>query len=188
MQSVKDLTELQYEMVSQRDVARLPTLYARDAFYAMPGMTVRPVELPALLRAWAGAFPDLYGEVTGWVETAGGVAVERRMTGTQTGALPTAYGTVPPTGQAVSWDVVDVVRAREGLITAWHSYFDLAGLFAALGRLPEGLIAVEAAVAPVSPTAAPVSPAVAPVSPAVAPVSPAGPAVPVSPVPLGLPV
>jgi ketosteroid isomerase-like protein len=139
MQSARHLTDLQYEMIARRDVARLPELYAPDGVYLMPGMVVRPVELPAVLRAWVGAFPDLHGEVTGWVETAGGVAVERRMTGTHTGALPTGQGTVPPTGRTVSWDVVDVVRVRDGLISTWRSYFDQAELFASLGRLPEGL-------------------------------------------------
>jgi ketosteroid isomerase-like protein len=136
MHSARELVERQYTMLRQRDLARLPELYAADAFYAMPGLTVRPIELPALLRAWAGAFPDLRPELTGLVDTAGGVVVEQRMTGTHTGTLHTPLGTVAPTGRTVSWDVVDVVRARHGLIASWRSYFDQGLLLADLGRHP----------------------------------------------------
>ncbi|GLY25728.1 ester cyclase [Micromonospora echinospora] len=137
MRSARELVESQYAMLRQRDLARLPELYADDAFYSMPGLTVRPIELPAVLRAWSGAFPDLRTELTGLVETAGGVVVEQRMTGTHTGALHTALGAVAPTGRAVSWDVVDVVRARHGLIASWRSYFDQGLLLTDLGWRPE---------------------------------------------------
>ncbi|MEU8295718.1 ester cyclase [Micromonospora sp. NPDC048909] len=139
MRSAERLVEQQYAMLLRRDVARLPDLYARDAFYAMPGVTVRPIELPALLRTWTGAFPDLRVDPTGRVQTAGGAAVEQRLTGTHTGVLHSPFGTVAPTGRAVSWDVVDVVRVRRGRIAAWRSYFDWGQLLAELGLHLEGL-------------------------------------------------
>jgi ketosteroid isomerase-like protein len=137
MRSARELVESQYTMLQQRDLARLPELYAHDAFYSMPGLTVRPIEVPALLRAWSGAFPDLRTELTGLVETAGGVVVEQRMTGTHTGALHTPIGAVAPTGLTVSWDVVDVVRVRHGLIASWRSYLDQGLLLTDLGWRPE---------------------------------------------------
>ncbi|MGN9812271.1 ester cyclase [Micromonospora sp. BQ11] len=139
MRAADRLVEQQYAMLLRRDVARLPELYAADAFYSMPGVTVRPIELPALLRTWTGAFPDLYVDRTGAVQTAGGAAVEMRLTGTQTGVLHTPFGTVSPTMRTVSWDVADVVRVRRGRITAWRSYFDWGQLLAALGLHVDGL-------------------------------------------------
>lgn len=139
MRGAERLVEQQYAMLLRRDVAPLPELYDTDAFYAMPGVTVRPIELPALLRTWTGAFPDLVVDVTGSVQTAGGAAVERRLTGTHTGVLHTPFGTVAPTGRMVSWDVADVVRVRRGRITAWRSYFDWGQLIAALGLHVDGL-------------------------------------------------
>ncbi|MEK8108891.1 hypothetical protein NKG94_36765 [Micromonospora sp. M12] len=68
--------------------------------------------MPALLRTWTGAFPDLRVDPMGAVRTAGGAAVELRLTGTHTGTLHSPYGTVAPTGRLVSWEVADVVRAR----------------------------------------------------------------------------
>ena len=82
MDSAKDLVDRQYEMIRQRDVVGLPDLYAHDAFYAMPGMMVRPVELPALMRAWFAAFPDMETEVTGWI-----TVVESVITATVPGLL-----------------------------------------------------------------------------------------------------
>ncbi len=139
MRDANRLVEQQYAMLLRRDVARLPELYATDAHYAMPGVTVRPSELPALLRTWTGAFPDLQVDPLGAVRTAGGAAVEQRLTGTHTGVLHTPFGTVAPTGRTVSWEVVDVVRVRRGRITAWRSYFDWGQLIALLGLRVAGL-------------------------------------------------
>ncbi|WP_341718153.1 ester cyclase [Micromonospora sp. FIMYZ51] len=139
MRDADRLIEQQYTMLLRRDVARLPELYAADAEYAMPGVTVRPAELPALLRTWTGAFPDLRVDPLGAVRTAGGAAVEQRLTGTHTGVLHTPFGTVAPTGRSVSWEVVDVVRVRRGRIAAWRSYFDWGQLIALLGLQVAGL-------------------------------------------------
>ncbi|MER7166445.1 ester cyclase [Micromonospora sp. NPDC000207] len=133
MSTAERLAGQQYAMILRRDLARLPGLYAPDAAYTIPGATLRPTELPAFLRTWTGAFPDLRAEVTGRVETAGGLALEQRLTGTHTGVLHTPLGTVAPTGRTVSWDVVDVVRARRGRIVAWRSYFDWGQFYLALG-------------------------------------------------------
>ncbi|MEU8420126.1 ester cyclase [Micromonospora sp. NPDC048835] len=138
MRDAERLVEQQYAMLLRRDVARLPDLYAPEAFYAMPGVTVRPIELPALLRTWTGAFPDLRVDPMGAVRTSGGAAVELRLTGTHTGTLHSPYGTIAPTGRLVSWEVADVVRARKGRITAWRSYFDWSQLLDALGVQLEG--------------------------------------------------
>ncbi|KXK62586.1 hypothetical protein AWW66_07555 [Micromonospora rosaria] len=139
MSTAERLARQQYAMVLRRDVVRLPDLYAPDAHYAMPGVTLRPIELPALMRTWTGAFPDLSVEPVGRVETAAGLALEQRLTGTHTGVLHTPLGTVAPTGRTVSWDVVDVVRARRGRIVAWRSYFDWGQLYLALGVRLAGL-------------------------------------------------
>ncbi|MFC3503378.1 ester cyclase [Micromonospora krabiensis] len=139
MRSAERLVGQQYAMLLRRDVARLPDLYAPDAFYAMPGVTVRPIELPALLRTWTGAFPDLRVDPVGAVQTTTGAAVEQRLTGTHAGVLHSPFGTVAPTGRTVSWAVVDVVRVRRGCIAAWRSYFDWGQLLAELGLHLEGL-------------------------------------------------
>ncbi|MEH1168955.1 ester cyclase [Micromonospora sp. CPCC 205539] len=139
MRDAERLVEQQYAMLLRRDVARLPDLYAPEAFYAMPGVTVRPIELPALLRTWTGAFPDLRIDPRGVVRTAGGAAMELRWTGTHTGTLHSPFGTVAPTGRTVSWEVADVVRARRGRIVSWRSYFDWGQLLDSLGVQLEGL-------------------------------------------------
>ncbi|MBL6277186.1 ester cyclase [Micromonospora fiedleri] len=139
MRGADRLIEQQYGMLLRRDVARLPELYAVDGSYGMPGVTVRPTELPALLRTWTGAFPDLRVDPLGAVRTAGGAAVEHRLTGTHTGVLHTPFGTVAPTGHSVSWQVVDMVRVRRGRIVTWRSYFDWGQLITSLGVQVAGL-------------------------------------------------
>ncbi|TCB92700.1 hypothetical protein E0H26_23905 [Micromonospora zingiberis] len=139
MRGADRLIELQYAMLLRRDVARLPELYATDGSYAMPGVTVRPTELPALLRTWTGAFPDLRVDPLGAVRTAGGAAVEQRLTGTHNGVLHTPFGTVAPTGRTVSWEVVDMVRVRRTRIVTWRSYFDWGNLVTSLGLHVAGL-------------------------------------------------
>ena len=78
MRDAERLVEQQYAMLLRRDVARLPDLYAPEAFYAMPGVTVRPIELPACCAPGRAPSGDLRVDPLGSVRTGGGAAVELR--------------------------------------------------------------------------------------------------------------
>ncbi|MEX2458974.1 MAG: ester cyclase [Actinomycetota bacterium] len=80
------------------------------------------------------SFPDLRRDVLDYVETADAIAVRVRASGTNTGPL-TAAGNqqVPATGRAALWEGIDLIRLRDGKISAWHGMFDQLGLLVQLG-------------------------------------------------------
>src|SRR5689334_10357346 len=69
----------------------------------MGGVGVRPSELPAIMHGYFSAFPDADSEVTDWIESPTGVAVEQVITATHTGPWMTAFGQLAPTGRTVRW-------------------------------------------------------------------------------------
>jgi ketosteroid isomerase-like protein len=43
---------------------------------------------------------------------------------------------VAPTGRTASWDVIDIVRVRDGQLVEHWNYVDALGLLTQLGALP----------------------------------------------------
>lgn len=136
MTTAKDLVQRQHALLRQRDVLAVPQLYAPDGYYQMPGLRVRPHDLPELMQAYLTAFPDINNQITAWIETDNDVALEQTITGTHRGTLTTPFGTLPPTGKQVRWETADIVRTRNGLITSWHSYFDQLEVLTTLRSQP----------------------------------------------------
>jgi ketosteroid isomerase-like protein len=85
------------------------------------------------MQAYLVAFAAVDNEVTGWIESEGGVAVEQVITGTHTGTWVTPFGELAATGKRVRWESVEIVRVRDGKIASWRSYFDQLEALMALG-------------------------------------------------------
>jgi predicted ester cyclase len=136
----KDLVDRQHEMLRRRDVTRVADLYTADGYFSMAGMRISPVDLPTVMQAYLAAFPDVSNEVTGWIESSDGVAVEQVITATHSGPWMTPFGEKAATGKRLRWEAVEVVRIRNRRIVSWHSYFDQLPVLMALGAVP-GLVA-----------------------------------------------
>jgi predicted ester cyclase len=132
----KDLVERQHDMLRRRDVARVADLYATDGIFSMAGMRINPSDLPAVMQAYLAAFPDVSNEVTGWIESSDGVAVEQVITATHTGTWMTPFGELAATGKQLRWEAVEFVRIHNDHIVSWHSYFDQLPVLMALGAVP----------------------------------------------------
>ena len=65
-----------------------------------------------LIRTWKTAFPDWKDEVLDVIAEDDKVVIRLRASGTHTGEL---LG-IPPTGEAVSWNMMETVRFEDGLI------------------------------------------------------------------------
>jgi predicted ester cyclase len=78
-----------------------------------------------------GAFPDLHAEIQD--QTADGDKVWTRKTfkGTHRGD----FMGIPPTGKEVAWDVIDIVRMRDGQFIEHWNVVDAMGLMAQLGAV-----------------------------------------------------
>lgn len=65
-----------------------------------------------LIRTWKTAFPDWKDEVLDIIAEDDKVVIRLKASGTHTGEL---FG-IPPTGEAVSWNMMETVRIEDGLI------------------------------------------------------------------------
>ena len=65
-----------------------------------------------LIRTWKTAFPDWKDEVLDIIAEDDKVVIRLKASGTHTGEL---FG-IPPTGEAVSWSMMETVRIEDGLI------------------------------------------------------------------------
>lgn len=82
------------------------------------------------------ALPDARLEITRSIEDGALAAAEGTLTGTQTGALQTPDGEIPPTGRPVElrWGAMYEVRGDE--IASEHLYFDQVEFLTQLGVMP----------------------------------------------------
>jgi predicted ester cyclase len=75
------------------------------------------------------AFPDLYVEIHDLLESGDKVVTRKTFHGTHNGE----FLGLAPTGRFVSWDVIDIVRVREGQMVEHWAVVDIFGLFMQLG-------------------------------------------------------
>jgi steroid delta-isomerase-like uncharacterized protein len=87
------------------------------------------IDLFATLRA---AFPDLRAEVHDMLVEGDEVVTRKTFHGTHEGE----FLGIPPTGNAVSMDVIDIVRQRDGRLVEHWNVVDAFGLMQQLGAIP----------------------------------------------------
>ncbi|MGO9884557.1 MAG: ester cyclase [Solirubrobacteraceae bacterium] len=87
------------------------------------------------LETFKRAMPDACAIVEHTVVSGESVAVEGRFVGTHTGPLATDDGDVEPSGAAVDLRFADVSRVSDGMIVAYHTYYDQFGLLTQLGLI-----------------------------------------------------
>jgi len=87
--------------------------------------------------SWMNAFPDAHVDVHD-VHFVDDVAVEEgTFSGTHRGALHGPAGDIPPTGQSVSVDYIQVLRFRDGNHASFKLMFDQLAMLEQLGLIPE---------------------------------------------------
>ena len=103
------------QVVNGRDDAQLDVVLSDDfvAHDTGPGMPAGKDGMRALLRAWRRAFPDWTDTIQDIVAQHDLVVIRVRATGTHLGPI----AGIAPTGLAVAWDIIEIVRVRDGRIT-----------------------------------------------------------------------
>jgi steroid delta-isomerase-like uncharacterized protein len=135
-----DLGREGVEAFNAGDWDRLRDTLAPDAEYDEPG-TQRQAhgqdEIVAINRGWKEAFPDAHGTITSAFGTDEDAALEITWEGTHTGTLASPMGDVPPTHRRVMIKASQLIRAPGGKVQSTHHYFDVLGMMAQLGLMPE---------------------------------------------------
>ena len=85
------------------------------------------------LQGWKCAFPDAIGTITNVVSADNQVAFELTWTGTHTGDLVGAQGTIPATGKNVDLQATQIATIKDGQIIELHHYFDMGTLLQQIG-------------------------------------------------------
>jgi len=92
---------------------------------------------------WADGFPDGQITIDNVVAAGDDVVVEFTGRGTHTGTLATPAGPIPATGRAVTLQLCDVLKIRDGKVASQRTYFDSASLLSQLGVAAEQAAATE---------------------------------------------
>jgi predicted ester cyclase len=99
---------------------------------------VGPDAVVAHAQAFLAGFPDARLEVLSVVDDGQRVAIEGLFIGTNTGAMPTPGGELPPTGRPLRLPFSDVWESEAGRITRHQVYFDQMTFLGQLGLVPAG--------------------------------------------------
>ena len=138
MGQAREIVDTFWSRLEAGDVEGCGQLIASHCDCRQPGIQMTtPAEIVAMLGQFRAAFPDMRHEVVDAIEETDHIALELRVTATQTGALVTPQGEIPATGRPVVWESTDVVRIRDGQLASWHTYYDQMAFLGQLGLLPE---------------------------------------------------
>jgi ketosteroid isomerase-like protein len=142
MSNVKDIGREALRRIDTGDFDGLLELTAPDVeWVTSAGRCDGKEQIQAFLSTYRAAFPDSRHELE-LVESAGDTAViEGFWCGTNTGALCTPDGELPPTGAAARVRFAALMRVGGGRLASVHVYFDQLELLGQLGLVPEPAVA-----------------------------------------------
>ena len=124
----------EYQSGHKVDVAEellAPDFVDRSPFGPMPPDRTGVLALFAILFE---AFPDLRAEIHDQVEEGDKVVTRKTFFGTHQGE----FMGLAATGRSVAWDVIDIVRVRDGRMVEHWNVVDALGLMQQLGAVPGG--------------------------------------------------
>jgi steroid delta-isomerase-like uncharacterized protein len=119
------------EFQSQGDESVADELLA-DTFTnhtAPPGMSPDKRGVKAYFAAFRRAVPDLHAQVHDMLTDGDKVVTRKTLHGTHTGE----FMGMPPTGNAISVDVIDIVRVRDGEFVEHWNVLDTLALMRQMG-------------------------------------------------------
>ena len=130
----------QIDAFNNGDWEQLRALLASDSRYDELG-TERKIEGPEkileLFKGWKMAFPDAVGSVTSAVASGNKAALEVTWTGTHTGPLATAEGTIPASGKRQETPAAIFFAFEGEKIKTSRHYFDSMTLLKQIGAQPK---------------------------------------------------
>jgi len=130
----------QVDAFNSGDWEKMQALLASDSRYDELG-TQRKIEGPEkiveLFKAWKTAFPDAVGTVTSSVATGNTAVLEVTWTGTHTGPLTMAEGTIPASGKHQETPAALFYTFEGDKIKESRHYFDSMTLLKQIGAQPK---------------------------------------------------
>jgi steroid delta-isomerase-like uncharacterized protein len=122
------------QLQSRHDLSAVDELFAADFVdhSAPPGLPPDRAGVKMQFTMFFDAFPDLRVVIHDQVAESDNVVTRKTFHGTHRGDL---IG-IPPTGQPVAFDVIDILRLRDGKITDHWNVVDQLALLRQIGAIP----------------------------------------------------
>ena len=143
MDANRKILDQYVERYNAGDLDGVMDLYADDAVQGMPDGTYEGRSaIRERLAMELAACPDVVHSVRSFVGQGDLFADEWTFVGTHTGPFLLPDGTeIPPTGRHLEVRGMEVVELRDGKIVLNTLYYDMMGVLAQMGLLPEGAMA-----------------------------------------------
>jgi predicted ester cyclase len=137
MSNARDIVDRFYELFAAGKIADATELFDPACITVMPGAgPLTQAEHEAVGNAFKAAFPDSRMNVEHTVESGDEIVVLGRFTGTHTGDLVSANGTIPASGGALNLRFTDYFKVSGDKITDHQVVFDQLELLGQVGALP----------------------------------------------------
>ena len=108
MSDLLSLVHAHYDALNHGDLDGSMAFFADDVETITPGGTLRgAAAFRELGEAFATAVPDMHHDIVRTFEAEDTIVVEGIFSGTQTGPLAGAQGTIPPSGNAFAFPFAD---------------------------------------------------------------------------------
>lgn len=134
---VKRFVEIGESSIGARDWEAYGSVFAEDLQMvtpALPGITIGRNARVQFVQGIVESFPDGVVEVQRYFGKGDWACVEVLFTGTHTGPMPGADGSViPATHKSVKWPYCMVMKFEDGLVSQLFEYYDQLDLLNQLG-------------------------------------------------------
>jgi steroid delta-isomerase-like uncharacterized protein len=129
-----------FKAIEDHDVDGAIQLLDPDVDFFAPGSEFKGVDgARPFLQGYVDGFPDARFEFSNVFASEDRALAEGTYIGTNTGAMQTPAGEMPPTGKPVQIPFVTAFLIRDGRIAEQHAYWDRLTFLGQLGLLPEGM-------------------------------------------------
>src|SRR5919106_315239 len=124
----RDSAERFYERFAAGDLDGAAALFSADCTHVTSAGRQDASAWKTFAEAFRAALPDAHMEVVSVIEAGDRVAVEARFKGTHSGALATAQGEIPASGNAIDVPFADFFRLGDDKFVEHRVYWDQAAM------------------------------------------------------------
>jgi steroid delta-isomerase-like uncharacterized protein len=128
-----------FQAIQDHDVDGAVQLLDPDVDFYAPAAQFKGTEaVRPFLQGYVDGFPDARFELSNVFASGDRAMVEARYVGTNTGAMQSPTGEMPPTGKSVDLPFATAFLIRDGRIAEQHAYWDQMAFLGQLGLIPGG--------------------------------------------------
>ena len=134
MTALLELVQQHYRHIAEGDMDSAVELFDPDVETVTPGGVLKGLdEFRMLGETFKTAMSDMRHDIVRSFEVGDTIIVESIFSGRHTGPMVTPEGTIPPSGNQVSFAYADFLQARDGKFVAHRIYWDNLALMGQLG-------------------------------------------------------